>query len=59
MAAMNEDEDMRSGKAAAAQKQDAEGYRYMAEMNPLKHLLLDVVKAEQHAAQKTIQEGGR
>jgi len=59
MAAMNEDEDMRSGKVAATQKQDAENYRYMGEMNPLKHLLLDVVKAEQYAAQKVIQEGGR
>lgn len=59
MVAMNEDEDMRSGKVAAAQKQDAEGYRYMGELNPLKHLLPDVVKAEQYAAQKTIQEGGR
>lgn len=59
MAAMNEDEDMRSGKVAATQRQDAENYRYMGEMNPLKHLLLDVVKAEQYAAQKVIQEGGR
>jgi hypothetical protein len=59
MAAMNEDEDMRAGKVAATQKQDAEGYRYMGELNPLKHLLPDVVQAEQHAAQKVIQEGGR
>jgi len=59
MAAMSEDEDMRAGKVAATQKQDAEGYRYMGELNPLKHLLLDVVKAEQYAAQKVIQEGGR
>jgi hypothetical protein len=59
MASMNEDEDMRAGKASALEKQDAENYRYMGEMNPLKHLLLDVVKAEQYAAQKVIQEGGR
>ena len=59
MDSMREDEDMRAGKVTAAQKQDAEAYRYMGEMNPLKHLLPDVVKAEQYAAQKVIQEGGR
>ena len=59
MAAMNEDEDMRAGKVAAAQKQDAEEYRYMGELNPLKHLLPDVVQAELILADKIRQEGGR
>jgi hypothetical protein len=59
MQAMREDEDMRSGKAAALEKQNAEGYRYMGEMNPLKHMLPDVVAAEQRAACKVRQEGNR
>jgi hypothetical protein len=56
---MREDEDMRAGKAAALEKQNAEGYRYMGEMNPLKHMLPDVVAAEQRAACKVRQEGNR
>jgi hypothetical protein len=59
MDSMREDEDMRAGKVTAAQKQDAEGYRYMGEMNPLKHLLPDVVQAELILADKIRQEGGR
>ncbi len=59
MAAMREDEDMRAGKAAALEKQNAEGYRYMGEMNPLKHMLPDVVAAEQRTACKVRQEGNR
>ena len=59
MDSMREDEDMRAGKVTAAQKQDAEGYRYMGELNPLKHLLPDVVQAELISADKIRQEGGR
>ena len=59
MDSMREDEDMRAGKVTAAQKQDAEGYRYMGELNPLKHLLPDVVQAELISAEKIRQEAGR
>ena len=59
MDSMREDEDMRAGKVAATQKQDAEGYRYMGELNPLKHLLPDVVQAELISAEKIRQEAGR
>lgn len=46
MAAMNEDEDMRAGEAARIERADAEAYRYLGPMNPLKHMLPDVVAAE-------------
>jgi hypothetical protein len=59
MAAMREDEDMRAGKEAAMEKQDAENYRYMGEMNPLKHKLPDVMRAEQRAADKVRREAAR
>ena len=59
MDSMREDEDMRAGKVASTQKQDAEGYRYMGELNPLKHLLPDVVQAELISADKIRQEAGR
>ena len=59
MAAMSEDEDMRAGETARLQQADAEGYRYMGALNPLKHLLPDVVAAEQSAAVKVRQEGSR
>jgi hypothetical protein len=59
MAAMNEDEDMRAGEDARLQQADAEGYRYLGALNPLKHLLPDVMSAEQSAAVKVRQEGAR
>jgi hypothetical protein len=59
MAAMQEDEYMRSGEAARIEQADAEGYRYLGALNPLKHLLPDVVAAERHAANKVRQEGSR
>lgn len=59
MAAMSEDEDMRSPEAARIEQADAEGYRYLGALNPLKHLLPDVVAAERHAANKVRQEGSR
>ena len=59
MAAMNEDEDMRSGEVARIEQADAEGYRYLGALNPLKHMLPDVGAAERHAANKVRQEAGR
>jgi hypothetical protein len=59
MAAMNEDEDMRSGEVARIEQADAEGYRYLGPLNPLKHMLPDVGAAERHAANKVRQEAGR
>jgi len=59
MAAMQEDEDMRSPEAARLAQADAEGYRYLGPLNPLKHLLPDVGAAERHAANKVRQEAGR
>jgi hypothetical protein len=59
MDAMREDEDMRYGEAARIEQADAEGYRYLGALNPLKHLLPDVVAAERHAANKVRQEGSR
>ena len=59
MAAMMEDEDMRSPEAARLAQADAEGYRYLGALNPLKHLLPDVVAAEKNAANKAIQESRR
>jgi len=59
MDAMREDEDMRSPEAARIEQADAEGYRYLGALNPLKHLLPDVVAAERHAANKVRQEGSR
>ena len=59
MAAMQEDEDMRSPEAARLAQADAEGYRYLGPLNPLKHMLPDVVAAERHAANKVRQEAGR
>jgi hypothetical protein len=59
MAAMNEDEDMRSGEVARLAQADAEGYRYLGPLNPLKHMLPDVGAAERHAANKVRQEGSR
>jgi hypothetical protein len=59
MAAMSEDEEMRSGEAARIEQADAEGYRYLGALNPLKHLLPDVGAAERHAADKVRQEGSR
>jgi hypothetical protein len=59
MAAMSEDEEMRSGEAARIEQADAEGYRYLGALNPLKHLLPDVGAAERHAANKVRQEGSR
>ena len=59
MAAMNEDEDMRSGEAARIEQVDAEGYRYLGSLNPLKHMLPDVMRSEQIAANKVRQEAGR
>ena len=59
MAAMSEDEEMRSGEAARIEQADAEGYRYLGALNPLKHLLPDVGAAELHAANKVRQEGSR
>jgi hypothetical protein len=59
MDAMREDEDMRSGEAARIEQADAEGYRYLGALNPLKHLLPDVGAAERHAANKVRQEGSR
>ena len=59
MAAMNEDEDMRSGEAARIEQADAEGYRYLGGLNPLKHLLPDVTSAERRAADKVRQEATR
>ena len=59
MAAMSEDEDMRSGEAARIEQADAEGYRYLGPLNPLKHRLPDVTAAERHAADKIRQEGSR
>ena len=59
MSAMSEDEDMRSGEAARIEQANAEGYRYLGPLNPLKHLLPDVGAAERHAANKVRQEGSR
>lgn len=59
MSAMNEDEDMRSGEVARIEQADAEGYRYLGPLNPLKHMLPDVGAAERHAANKVRQEAGR
>ena len=59
MASMREDEDMRSGEVARIEQADAEAYRYLGPMNPLKHLLPDVGAAERHAADKIRQEGSR
>ena len=59
MDAMREDEDMRSGEAARIEQADAEGYRYLGPLNPLKHMLPDVGAAERHAANKVRQEAGR
>ena len=59
MDSMREDEDMRSPEATRLAQADAEGYRYLGALNPLKHLLPDVVAAERHAADKVRQEGAR
>ena len=59
LAALLEDENMRSGEVARIEQADAEAYRYLGPMNPLKHLLPDVVAAERHAADKVRQEGAR
>ena len=59
MDSMREDEDMRSGEVARIEQADAEGYRYLGALNPLKHLLPDVGAAERHAADKIRQEGAR
>ena len=59
MAAMQEDEDMRSPEAARLAQADAEGYRYLGPLNPLKHMLPDVMRSEQIAANKVRQEGAR
>lgn len=59
MAAMQEDEDMRSPEATRLAQADAEGYRYLGALNPLKQLLPDVGAAERHAADKVRQEGSR
>ena len=59
MDSMREDEDMRSPEATRLAQADAEGYRYLGELNPLKHMLPDVVAAERHAADKVRQEGAR
>jgi hypothetical protein len=59
MAAMSEDEDMRSPEAERMAQADAEGYRYLGALNPLKQMLPDVGAAERHAANKVRQEGSR
>ena len=59
MDSMREDEDMRSPEATRLAQADAEGYRYLGALNPLKHLLPDVVAAEKNAANKAIQESRR
>lgn len=59
MDSMREDEDMRSEEAARIEQADAEGYRYLGALNPLKHLLPDVMRSEQIAANKARQEAGR
>ena len=59
MDSMREDEDMRSPEATRLAQADAEGYRYLGALNPLKHMLPDVVAAERHAADKVRQEAGR
>ena len=59
MDAMREDEDMRSGEAARIEQADAEGYRFLGALNPLKHMLPDVMRSEQIAANKVRQEGAR
>ena len=59
MDSMREDEDMRSTEATRLAQADAEGYRYLGALNPLKHLLQDVVAAEKNAANKAIQESRR
>jgi len=59
MDSMREDEDMRSEEAARIEQADAEGYRYLGPLNPLKHMLPDVGAAERHAANKVRQEGAR
>ena len=59
MDSMREDEDMRSPEATRLTQADAEGYRYLGALNPLKHLLPDVGAAERHAADKVRQEGSR
>ena len=59
MDSMREDEDMRSPEATRLAQADAEDYRYLGALNPLKHLLPDVGAAERHAADKVWQEGSR
>ena len=59
MDSMREDEEMRSPEATRLAQADAEGYRYLGALNPLKHLLPDVGVAERHAADKVRQEGSR
>jgi len=59
MDSMREDEDMRSPEATRLAQADAEGYRYLGPLNPLKHMLPDVGAAERHAADKVRQEGSR
>ena len=59
MDSMREDEEMRSPEDARLAQADAEGYRYLGALNPLKHLLPDVGAAERHAADKVRQEGSR
>ena len=59
MDSMREDEDMRSPEATRLAQADAEGYRYLGALNPLKHLLPDVVAAEKNAANKALQESRR
>jgi hypothetical protein len=59
MNSMREDDDMRFGEAARIEQADAEGYRYLGALNPLKHLLPDVGASERHAADKVRQEVSR
>ena len=59
MDAMREDEDMRFPEAARLAQADAEGYRYLGPLNPLKHMLPDVMRSEEIAANKVRQEAGR
>lgn len=56
--AMIEDAQLRDGKAATLEKQDANSFRYLGELNPLKHMLPDVVQAELSAANKRRAEEG-
>lgn len=59
MNSMREDDDMRSGEVARLEQADAEGYRYLGALNPLKHMLPDVTLAERRAADKVRREGAR